>query len=76
MMLIDANILIYAHVSSFVQHDPARDWLDEQLNASIPLVTNPHVFERSEPIAEASAGAQNPPMEVLKARVSIIVTWS
>jgi toxin-antitoxin system PIN domain toxin len=66
MMLIDANILIYAHVSSFVQHDPARDWLDQQLNASAPvglpwvrllgflrLVTNPRVFEKPEPIAEA-----------------------
>jgi uncharacterized protein len=66
MMLIDANILIYAHVSSFVQHDPARDWLDQQLNASIPvglpwvsllaflrLVTNPRVFEKPEPTAEA-----------------------
>ena len=37
MMLIDANILIYAHVSSFVQHDPARDWLDQQLNALNPV---------------------------------------
>jgi uncharacterized protein len=66
MMLIDANILIYAHVSSFVQHDPARDWLDQQLNASAPvglpwvsllaflrLATNPRVFEKPEPISEA-----------------------
>jgi uncharacterized protein len=66
MMLIDANILIYAHVSSFVQHNAARDWLDQQLNASAPvglpwisllaflrLVTNPRVFENPEPISEA-----------------------
>ena len=66
MMLIDANILIYAHVSSFVQHKPARDWLDQQLNglarvglpwlslvAFLRLVTNPRVFEHPEPIAEA-----------------------
>ena len=66
MMLIDANILIYAHVSSFVQHNPARDWLDQQLNglarvglpwislvAFLRLVTNPRVFEQPEPIAEA-----------------------
>ena len=65
-MLIDANILIYAHVSSFVQHNPARDWLDQQLNASAPvglpwisllaflrLVTNPRVFEKPEPISGA-----------------------
>ena len=57
MMLIDANILIYARVSSFVQHNPARDWLDQQLNglarvglpwislvAFLRLVTNPRVF--------------------------------
>jgi uncharacterized protein len=66
MMLIDANILVYAHVSSFVQHNQARDWLDEQLNASAPvglpwitlvaflrLVTNPRVFERPESISAA-----------------------
>ena len=66
MILIDANILIYAHVSSFTQHKLARDWLDKQLNAAAPvglpwtsliaflrLVTNPRVFERPEPIADA-----------------------
>jgi len=55
-MLVDANILIYAHVSSFAQHPIARDWLDQQLNRSGPvglpwvsplaflrLVTNPRV---------------------------------
>jgi hypothetical protein len=34
VILIDANILVYAHVSSFAQHNLARDWLDQQLNAS------------------------------------------
>jgi toxin-antitoxin system PIN domain toxin len=66
VILIDANILIYAHVTSFAQHKPARDWLDQQLNASAPvglpwasvlaflrLVTNPRVFERPEPIGDA-----------------------
>jgi predicted nucleic acid-binding protein len=37
MMLIDANILIYARVSSFVQDDSARDWFDQQLNALNPV---------------------------------------
>ena len=32
MILVDANILIYSHVSSLAQHDAARDWLDQQLN--------------------------------------------
>ncbi|MFY9893511.1 MAG: TA system VapC family ribonuclease toxin [Xanthobacteraceae bacterium] len=66
MILIDANILVYAHVSSFAQHNFARDWLDRQLNATAPvglpwasilaflrLVTNPRVFESPEPIGEA-----------------------
>jgi uncharacterized protein len=65
-MLVDANLLIYAHVSSFAQHPIARDWLDQQLNGSGPvgfpwasmlaflrLVTNPRVFEHPEPIGDA-----------------------
>jgi predicted nucleic acid-binding protein len=37
VILVDANILIYAHVSSFAQHRVARDWLDQQLNGSGPV---------------------------------------
>ena len=68
MILVDANILIYAHVNSFAQHDAARFWLDRQLNgvprvglpwpslvAFLRLVTNPRVFEHPEPIADAWA---------------------
>lgn len=66
MILVDANILIYAHVSSFTQHGEARSWLDKQLNgttsvglpwpsllAFLRLVTNPRVVSRAEPIADA-----------------------
>jgi toxin-antitoxin system PIN domain toxin len=66
MILVDANILVYAHVSSLSQHERTRDWLDQQLNgtaavglpwasllAFLRLVTNPRVFERAEPIADA-----------------------
>lgn len=66
MILVDANILIYAHVSSFAQHDVARDWLDRQLNgatrvglpwssllAFLRLVTNPRVFEHPASIGHA-----------------------
>lgn len=66
MILVDANILIYSHVESFSQHFVAHDWLDQQLNGSarvglpwvsllafLRLVTNPRVFERPEPIADA-----------------------
>ena len=28
MILVDANLLVYAHVESFPQHAPSRDWLD------------------------------------------------
>ena len=37
MILIDANILIYAHVDLFAQHRLAREWLDRQLNGSAPV---------------------------------------
>ena len=33
MILVDANLLIYAHSSSTAQHKPARTWLDEKLNS-------------------------------------------
>jgi uncharacterized protein len=66
VILVDANILIYAHVESFAQHKAARLWLDQQLNGSmrvglpwvsllafLRLVTNPRVFERPEPMVDA-----------------------
>ena len=66
MILVDANLLVYAHVQLFPQHDQAREWLDGRLNGTTPvglpwvsllaflrLVTNPRVFEYPEPIADA-----------------------
>ena len=66
MILLDANLLIYAHVRSFPQHASARDWLDAQLGGGGPvglpwpsltaflrIVTNPRMFERPEPMADA-----------------------
>lgn len=66
MILVDANLLIYAHVKTFPEHAPARQWLDKQLNgktavglpwpsllAFLRLVTNPRVFERPEPMINA-----------------------
>jgi toxin-antitoxin system PIN domain toxin len=71
VILVDANLLVYAHVASFPQHDAANNWLDEQLNgttrvglpwpsllAFLRLVTNPRVFERAEPITDAWAQVQ------------------
>jgi len=61
MILVDANLLVYAHVATFPQHDKARAWLDDRLNGTAPvgipwpsilafarLVTNPRIFERPE----------------------------
>ena len=30
MILVDCNLLIYAHFSSYAEHVKSRDWLDEQ----------------------------------------------
>jgi toxin-antitoxin system PIN domain toxin len=59
VILVDANLLIYAYVASLHQHEAAASWLDAQLNSGIivalpwpsllsfaRLVTNPRVFER------------------------------
>jgi toxin-antitoxin system PIN domain toxin len=66
VILVDANILIYAHVGSVPQHQLAKSWLDEKLNgtaqvalpwasltAFLRIVTNARVFERPEPMADA-----------------------
>ena len=66
MILLDANLLIYSHVASFRQHASAKAWLDAQLAAGgrvgmpwasllafLRIVTNPRVFERPEPMADA-----------------------
>jgi len=59
VILVDANLLIYAHTESFPQHAGARRWLDERLNGAAPvglpwesllgflrITTNPRIFER------------------------------
>jgi len=66
MILVDANLLIYAYVKSFPQHARARAWLDSRLNGSaqvglpwpsilgfLRLVTNRRVFERPASTADA-----------------------
>lgn len=66
MILVDANLLVYARVSTLPQHPAAKNWLDAQLNgmvrvglpwpsllAFVRLVSNPRVFERPESIASA-----------------------
>ncbi len=66
MILIDANLLLYAKVSDYPQHLVARNWLDEKLNdrarvglpwpsllAFLRILTNPRLFPSPLPIAEA-----------------------
>ena len=68
MILVDANLLVYAHVRGTPHHERARDWLDGVLSgrvrvglpwpsllAFVRLVTNPRVFNSPEPVAEAWA---------------------
>jgi toxin-antitoxin system PIN domain toxin len=42
-MLVDINLLLYASIASFAQHEAARDWLDRQLSGvgrvGLPWVT-------------------------------------
>jgi uncharacterized protein len=57
MILVDANLLAYAHVSSTPRHGAAHRWLDARLNgtsqvglpwpsllAFVRLVSNPRIF--------------------------------
>lgn len=59
MILVDANLLVYAKVTGFPLHPPARRWLEERLTAharvALPwpsliaflrITTNPRIFER------------------------------
>jgi toxin-antitoxin system PIN domain toxin len=34
VILVDINLLIYAHMVDYPQHDAAREWLDTRLNGS------------------------------------------
>jgi hypothetical protein len=68
VILVDANILVYAHVGSVPQHEGARTWLDTELSGTsrvglpwpsllgfLRLVTNPRVFQRPESMGDAWA---------------------
>ena len=60
MILVDANILLYANISSFPQHERARHWLDAKLSgqtkvglpwpsllAFLRVATNARIFRGS-----------------------------
>ena len=69
MILVDANLLVYAKMSLFPHHRGAREWLDGRLDgigrvglpwpsllAFLRIVTNARVFER--PMGAAAAWEQ------------------
>ena len=64
MILVDANLLIYAHSTSMPQHQAARAWLDGQLNGHGPvglpwpsllsflrILSNPRAVPKPSPVA-------------------------
>lgn len=66
MILVDANLLIYAAIPDMPHHDKARDWLDSALNRSprvglpwssllafMRIVTNHRLFPRPWNIEDA-----------------------
>jgi toxin-antitoxin system PIN domain toxin len=68
VILVDANLLIYAYSSNFPQHATAREWLDQQINGSarvglpwasllafLRITTNPRMFSHPAPISKAWA---------------------
>jgi uncharacterized protein len=81
LILVDANLLVYARVADFPEHEAARRWLDGRLNgrvgvglpwssllAFVRLVTNPRVFR--EPLPLHRAWAQ------VEAWLDLPVTWT
>ncbi len=66
MILVDANLLVYAHVCTFEQHEQARIWLDDRINAAAPMglpwpsllafvriISNPRIFDRPASVCSA-----------------------
>lgn len=69
MILVDANLLLYAKLSIYPQHDASRRWLDEKLSGDVPVglpwpsllaflrvSTNPRLFQR--PLSSEAAWSQ------------------
>ena len=68
MILVDANLLVYAYHSALPEHAASRRWLDDQLatgtpvalpweslNAFVRLVSNPRIFSAPSDLADAWA---------------------
>lgn len=63
MILMDVNILVYAHREDTTDHPAYRDWVEETINSGgaygvselvlsgfLRVVTHPKVFERPTPL--------------------------
>jgi uncharacterized protein len=72
VILVDANLLIHAHIREVPQHQLSREWLDRQLteatrvglpwesiSAFLRIVTNPRIMARPVPLADAWRQAQD-----------------
>lgn len=68
MILVDANLLLYAYHPRSDQHDPSRAWLESVLSgpelvrfawltlwAFLRIATNPRIFEHPMSVVEAEA---------------------
>ena len=68
MILVDANILIYASSSTFARHLAAKEWLDRQLSGTVRVgiawqtvlaflrvMTSPRILQRPLPMRDAWA---------------------
>lgn len=68
MILLDVNVLVYAHRKDAARHDEYRAWLENALTGAQPyglsdlvlsgflrVVTHPRVFRDPTPVAEALA---------------------
>jgi len=66
MILLDANLLVYAHVRDMPHHEESREWLDQQVNdlprvgfpwpsllAFIRLTSNPRIYDRPLRVGDA-----------------------
>jgi hypothetical protein len=71
VILVDANLLLYAYIRGYPQHEVARQWLDDQLNDSprvglpwpsllafVRIAANPRIFERPSTVGQAWAQAR------------------
>src|SRR5687767_11269772 len=80
MILIDANLLVYARTASLPQHEAAKRWLDARLSGTagvglpwpsllgfLRLVTNPRIFTSPETTSSA--------WEQVEAWLSCPVVW-